>query len=107
MLLYNPKRNPEQKLVIKTKTEFGYSGYDNGMPNFLAIDYIDRDHRPHWERYGSGTAHVDMVYNKAHGTLRLIVSEVGAGKQTGKEAWATLPKEVVEALRDMLVKGDL
>lgn len=103
MLIFDPKRHPEQTMVLEKPTEHCYTGFEHGMENFPALNYRDGNHTPHWcKPWHKGTGTCDAIYNIAHGSLAVRVSEVQEGKQSGREAWITLPKEAVDALRVIL-----
>lgn len=108
MLSFDPKRHPEQKLAHKSNTEFSWTGFQNGMENFPSLHYSNRDHQASWERYNShGTLSVDVTLNKVGGSLSIVVSEVRGEGRSQKQTFATLPKEVVDALRIILVTGNV
>lgn len=98
-MFYSPKYHPEQRTVHETDTEFAFTGYD-GSENFLGLHYTDQDSTPHWTT-ADGIARAEFQYCKDK-WLAIKVSEIQKGKQSGKEAWITLPKEVVDALRTIL-----
>lgn len=94
-------------VFFKTPAQEAYFGnaYANAPQNFPHINYLNTDRRPHWAAFGSGVSQVKLTYctHPHSGFLEIIVSERGAGKTQGKEAWATLPPQVVAKLAEMLV----
>lgn len=105
MSLYYPRLH---SVVMKDDTKFAYTGPAHDLPtNLHVVGYSDHNHTPSWHVYNHGTGLATLRYNAATGWMDLDVEEVSEGGKSSKRTMITLPKEVVDAVREMLNKEEV
>lgn len=94
--------------VLKKDKEFAFAGTAGEPPsNLYVVDYTNYDHTPSWKVHNHGVGAATLQYHAAAGWLSIDVEERAENDKSSKRTMITLPKEVVDAVREMLNKQEV